>query len=112
MSTIYKIATVSAFTRDLKYLKRKKHRDMRLLEEPVDLLRRGELQEMARRYRDHALTGNWAGFREFHVQADWLVIYYLAVDKVTFVLTRTSTHDDLYRNTDRAAIQSYRKAHN
>ncbi|MSS12623.1 type II toxin-antitoxin system YafQ family toxin [Bifidobacterium tsurumiense] len=110
MSTIYKIATISAFTRGLKYLKRKNHRDMSLLAEPVELLRQGKTEEMIRRYRDHALTGNWSGFREFHVQADWLVIYFLAEDKVTFALTRTSTHDDLYRNADRTTIQSYRKA--
>ena len=25
-------------------------------------------------YRDHALTGNWEGFRECHIGPDWLLI--------------------------------------
>lgn len=104
----YKIATLAAFERDLKSLKRK-HRNMALLAEPVMLLKQGDMDEMARRYRDHALTGNWAGFREFHVQADWLVIYFLAQDEVTFVLSRTSTHDALYRNVDARTIRTYKK---
>lgn len=104
----YKIATLTAFDRDLKNLKRK-HRDMGLLEEPVALLKHGEMDEMARRYRDHALTGNWAGFREFHIQADWLVVYFLSQDEVTFVLARSSNHDSLYRNVGRKTIRSYKK---
>ena len=104
----YRIATLTAFERDLKTLKRK-HRDMGLLAEPVALLKQGAMDEMARRYRDHALTGNWAGFREFHVQADWLVVYFLSQDEVTFVLARSSTHDALYRNVDGRTIRSYKK---
>ena len=103
----YRIATLAAFERDLKTLKRK-HRNMGLLAKPVALLKQGEMGEMARRYRDHALTGNWAGFREFHVQADWLVVYFLSQDEVTFVLTRSSTHDSLYRNVDGKTIRSYK----
>jgi len=27
------------------------------------------------KYRDHALTGNFLGFRDCHIQPDWLLIY-------------------------------------
>jgi mRNA interferase YafQ len=48
------------------------------------------------KYRDHPLTGDYAGFRECHVQPDWLLIY--TVDKGQLVLTasRTGTHSDLF----------------
>ena len=32
------------------------------------------------RYKDHALKGKWEGFRECHIQPDWLLIYVLEDD--------------------------------
>ena len=48
------------------------------------------------RFRDHALTGRYRGFRECHVRPDWLLIY--AVDRGRLVLTaiRTGSHADLF----------------
>jgi len=48
------------------------------------------------KYRDHALVGNYAGFRECHIQPDWLLLY--AVDHGQLILTalRTGTHSDLF----------------
>ena len=50
------------------------------------------------KYRDHALTGNYAGLRECHIQPDWLLIYLIEKDILTLTLTRTGTHSDLFRN--------------
>jgi len=49
------------------------------------------------KHRDHALTGSYAGFRECHIQPDWLLIY--AIDKGNLILTatRTGTHSDLFK---------------
>ena len=46
--------------------------------------------------RDHALSGNWAGYRECHVQPDWLLVYHLEQNLLVLVLTRTGTHSDLF----------------
>ena len=43
---------------------------------------------------DHALSGNWNGYRECHIQANWLLIYKLKDDVI--VLVRTGTHSDLF----------------
>ena len=53
-------------------------------------------EPLEERYRDHALTNNYAGFRECHIRPDWLLIY--AVDKGKLILTasRTGTHSDLF----------------
>jgi mRNA interferase YafQ len=45
--------------------------------------------------RDHALTGNYVGFRECHIQPDWLLIYKVEQEILTLTLTRTGTHSDL-----------------
>ena len=45
--------------------------------------------------RDHALTGNYAGNRECHIQPDWLLIYRVERAELVLVLLRTGTHSDL-----------------
>lgn len=47
------------------------------------------------KYHDHALTGNYTGLRECHIQPDWLLIYLIEKDILTLTLTRTGTHSDL-----------------
>jgi mRNA interferase YafQ len=44
--------------------------------------------------KDHSLSGNYANFRECHIQADWLLIY--KYDQETLYLTRTGSHSDLF----------------
>lgn len=51
-------------------------------------------------WRDHALKGDWAGFRECHIGGDFLLIYEINdVDgksgKVIFV--RAGTHSELFK---------------
>ena len=46
-----------------------------------------------RRHRDHALTGDWKGWRDCHVEPDWVLIY--KRDGSSLILGRTGTHDDL-----------------
>ena len=38
-------------------------------------------------HQDHALTGNYAGSRECHIQPDWLLIYRIDDDILVLVLT-------------------------
>lgn len=45
-------------------------------------------------HRDHQITGDYAGHRECHIEADWLLIYKLEKDRVIF--ERTGTHSDLF----------------
>jgi len=44
--------------------------------------------------RDHQLTGNYSGYRECHIEPDWLLIYKLAGNELQ--LYRTGTHTDLF----------------
>jgi len=47
------------------------------------------------RNRDHALTGNFKGYRDCHIEPDWLLIYKLDGDSIFF--ERTGTHSDIFR---------------
>ncbi len=52
-------------------------------------------EKLTQNYLDHALTGNSIGFRECHIEPDWLLIY--KIENETLTLTRTDTHSDLFK---------------
>ena len=43
---------------------------------------------------DHNLSGNYAGYRECHIEPDWLLVY--RYDGGKLLLYRTGTHGDLF----------------
>ena len=53
-------------------------------------------QPLPPKYLDHPLNGNYAGYRECHIEPDWLLIYKIENDMLTLVLFRTGTHSDLF----------------
>ena len=52
-------------------------------------------EPLSARHRDHPLRGIWKGYREAHLEPDWLVIY--RVEGGELHLVRTGTHSDLFR---------------
>ena len=68
--------------------------DASLLDAVIDSLAKGETLD--EKYRDHALTGNFVGFRECHVKPDWLLIYLIEDDILTLTLVNTGSHSDLF----------------
>lgn len=87
------LVVTSQFRKDLKRLK-KRGRDLSKIENILNQLLNEETFDI--RYRDHALVGNYQGFRECHIEPDWLLIY--AIDKGKLILTasRTGSHSDLF----------------
>lgn len=68
---------------------------------PIDLLERivdrlANCEELDAKYRDHLLTGDYAGFRECHILPDWLLIYKVQADALVLLLSRTGTHSDIF----------------
>ncbi len=87
------IVWTSQFNKDYKAAI-KRNLDIALIDECIRLLAAGAVLDP--KYRDHALTGNWSGNRECHIQPDWLLIYRIEGDGLILVLTRTGTHSDLF----------------
>lgn len=79
------------FKKDFKIcVKRKCH--MLLLQQTIDILRIPDTLPV--RNKDHALSGNYSGYRECHIEPDWLLIY--KQDGNELLLYRTGTHSDLF----------------
>ena len=84
----------ATFKRDFKRIL-KRGLNPQLLEEVITLL--AEEQKLPPKYKDHALSGVYSGYRECHIQPDWLLIYKIKADVLVLLLTRTGTHSDLFR---------------
>ena len=85
----------SQFKKDLRRMV-KRGADMKLLDEVVSLLLRQEV--LPENYKDHPLTGNWSGYRDCHIEPDWILIYRIEEDSLVLLATRTGTHSDIFDN--------------
>jgi mRNA interferase YafQ len=79
------------FKRDVKLLQ-KRGKDMEKLKIFLRLLIEGK--PLPASCLDHPLKGNWQGFRDAHIEPDWLLIYKVSGDVVRF--ERTGRHADLF----------------
>ncbi len=82
------------FKRDLKVIKKRGY-NLDLLNDIVDKL--AAENPLDAKYHDHSLTGDFIGFRECHIQPDWLLIYRVDAEEVFLLLSRTGTHSDIFR---------------
>lgn len=104
---IERIEVTTAFDSDVKSLK-KKHVRLAPLWDAVAAIVGNDRDLLSTKYHDHALSGNWVGFRELHISGDWLLVYRVDGGAVTLVLTRTGGHDELFgAKTTRGLIRSY-----
>ena len=87
------IVLSNQFKKDLK-LASKRGYDLQVLNDVVDRLAAGEV--LPAKNRDHELSGSFAGFRECHIQPDWLLIYRIDNNELILFLSRTGTHSDLF----------------
>ena len=80
------------FKKDVKKA-RKRGKDLDKLKALLSLLiHQAPLSEA---YQDHPLRGNWKGYRDAHIEPDWLLLY--RVNNEELQLARTGTHVDLFQ---------------
>lgn len=87
------IVPSNQFKKDLK-LAKKRGLKIDNLHEVVNTLARQ--QKLAESYRDHSLSGQYRGFRECHIEPNWLLVYRIDGDALELFLFRTGTHSDLF----------------
>ena len=89
----YEILRMASFRKDTKLLL-KRGKDLERLLSVIEKLANDEPLEDV--YRDHALSGDYIGFRECHIKADWVLVYRKNADLLTLTLLRTGTHSDIF----------------
>ena len=89
-----KIRFRKQFRKDYKRVLKQPGHTPELLQEVLDYL--VQEQPLPEKYRDHALSGNYADFRECHILPDWLLIYKVEEDILILTLTRNVSHSELF----------------
>ena len=90
---MFEIVPSNQFKKDLK-LAKKRGLKIDKLREVINAL--SEQKKLDDKYRDHGLSGDYKGFRECHVEPDWLLIYRINEDVLELFLFRTGSHSDLF----------------
>ena len=80
------------FLKNWKRLEKKRYSKQELLS-IIQMLKNDEY--IPAKYRDHALSGNYKGYRECHIRSNWLLIYESTETEGTLI--ETGTHDDLFK---------------
>lgn len=86
-----------SFTKDYK-------RDLKRLANQPEILLSAEMidvmhhllngKNLPEKYKDHALSGNWKGFRDCHIKNDLVLIYHVNNEGLTLV--RLNTHSEVF----------------
>ena len=96
MVNLLKLAPSTKFKKDLKRVT-KQGKDRELIDDIIEKLQRQEA--LSQKNRDHALVGDYNGYRECHIMPDWLLIYRVTNNNAVELLelTRTGSHSELFR---------------
>lgn len=90
----YLIKPSTTYKKELKKAA-KQGKNLRLINEVIMKLANGE--KLPEKNRDHELTGNYKGYRECHIQPNWLLIYQISEGELLLYLSRTGSHSDLFK---------------
>lgn len=89
---MYRLEYSTRFKKDFMKITRMAIEDVVEVGDVISRLQRAE--PLDARHRDHALAGNWNGFRDCHIRPDLLLIYRVADGALQ--LARIGTHSDLF----------------
>ena len=90
---MYKLLQTNEYKKRLKKLIKNGY-DINKMKAVVDLLVEGK--PLPPKYKDHPLKGNFVGYRECHVEPDWLLVYKIQNDVLILTLVTTGTHSNLF----------------
>ena len=92
IETKYEVKITSRFKKDYR-LAKKRGQNTQILKDIVLELADGHT--LPAENHDHALVGDWIGYRECHIAPDWLLVYRKDDDVLVLTLMRTGSHSDM-----------------
>ena len=87
-----RIYYTNQFKKDYKRVK-KQNKNLNKLRKVIESIVAKEKLES--RYKDHPLAGKLKGFRDCHVEPNWILIY--KATAVMLILERTGSHSELFK---------------
>lgn len=89
---MYKLEYSTRFKKDFKKVAKMPIPDVIEIGHVISTLKAEQI--LAARYVDHALTGNWVGYRDCHIKPDLVLIY--KIDENTLKLARLGSHSEVF----------------
>ena len=90
---MFKLVYTNRFKKDVKLLQ-KRGFDLDLLKAAIKSLEQSGT--LPQKNKPHKLAGQYKGYWEAHLNADWLIIWKIYPDDQEVWLTRSGTHSDLF----------------
>jgi len=87
-----KVHSTKAFRQDFKRMF-KAGKDMQKLLDLMQLLE--QERPLEKSYQNHPLQGIWKNYQECHIAPNWLLVYRIDGDILTFA--RTGSHSDIFQ---------------
>ncbi len=87
------VISTTSFKKDLKRVQ-KRGKDLNKLMAVIELLR--NQTPLPPKYKDHSLSGKYAGYRDCHIEPDWILVYRIENNQLQLILAYTGTHSDLF----------------
>ncbi len=79
------------FQKDVR-LCQKQGKDLNKLEKVLEILKSDK--SIPAQYKDHPLHSNWLGYRDLHIEPDWILIYKIQNNEIV-LLAATGTHSHI-----------------
>ena len=89
----YDVIKMKQFKKSLKRMLRR-GKDIDKINAVISKLASGEA--LPPKHKDHPLHGDLEGFRDCHIENDWVLLYYIEDDVLVLTLVDTGTHSDLF----------------
>ena len=93
MINLLELKRTTQFKKDLKRVIK---RGLPINELDAIIIKLRKQETLEAKHFDHALTGNFKGFRECHIMPDWLLMYKVEKKKLILTVLRTGSHSDLF----------------
>ena len=87
----YDIFRTVSFKKGFKKLSSKHQEELFVV---IEILANGDV--LPQKYKDHSLSGNYKGCKEFHVRPDLLLIYRINEGILELTLVEVGSHSDLF----------------
>lgn len=92
--TMYRYFTSKKFEKSLIKIKKHKKFKREVFDEVVEILLSGE--RLPKKYKEHKLSGEYAGCLECHIQNDILLVYSINKNELYLYAIDIGTHSELF----------------
>ena len=90
----YDVRFTNQFKKDIRLAQRQGKNVDKVLDV---IFRLADGEKLEPKYRDHELIGDYKGYRECHIEPDWLLVYQIVDNVLVLLVYRLGSHSELFK---------------